>query len=503
MDDKDIIALSVPELGIDNALQVGMWYVQVGAEVPGDTLLLELETERAIFEVTAPRAARLVERRVKTGAEVAAGAVLAVLEPCSEPPPGPVPELRAPRVQEDSRYHALRTTAAARPAESDTVTRIPIVVPALGESVEEAMLGERLVEVGDWVEADQSLLILETDKVSVELPSPATGEVVAWNVEPDEDVVPGQEIGWLSFGAPVDQESLTSAEHLWPELARIREHPDDLLARRRLARRLSRANDPRGSWLELWNRADGGESTEGAIEGMRNTYSARWWTYLHRIGARCRWRAGFVFGVQLDAATCFEHQAAIAEHTPFVDTLSLTDCEGLSRDAWRTLFHAWGSKLRGLELAGNIDVALEVLATSDVLNLRELSLKGPTFSATFLALVHAGRLDTVEVLTCTSEHLADEAMLAWFERAPLASLRALHLEGTGLSERTLHALALTPCPALERVVVDRQAFTARTHLRLAQSTALPSLVDVGINPRRIEWQALVKDHPELAQKSVT
>ncbi|MBY0420734.1 MAG: dihydrolipoamide succinyltransferase, partial [Parvularculaceae bacterium] len=57
-----------------------------------------------------------------------------------------------------------------------------IRVPTLGESVTEATIGRWLKKVGDAVRADEPLVELETDKVSVEVPSPASGvlsEIVA------------------------------------------------------------------------------------------------------------------------------------------------------------------------------------------------------------------------------------------------------------------------------------------------------------------------------------
>ena len=49
---------------------------------------------------------------------------------------------------------------------------IELKVPAVGESITEAMIGEWLKAEGDWVEQDEPLVIIETDKVNVELPAP-------------------------------------------------------------------------------------------------------------------------------------------------------------------------------------------------------------------------------------------------------------------------------------------------------------------------------------------
>ncbi|CDZ40101.1 Pyruvate/2-oxoglutarate dehydrogenase complex, dihydrolipoamide acyltransferase component, partial CDS, partial [Neorhizobium galegae bv. officinalis] len=76
-----------------------------------------------------------------------------------------------------------------------------IRVPTLGESVSEATVGTWFKKVGDTVKADEPLLELETDKVTVEVPSPAAGvltEIVAAN---GETVGLGALLGQIAAGA--------------------------------------------------------------------------------------------------------------------------------------------------------------------------------------------------------------------------------------------------------------------------------------------------------------
>lgn len=72
--------------------------------------------------------------------------------------------------------------------------KVDIKVPAMGESITEATIGPFLKNSGDYVEADEELLELETDKVNQVLYAPQAG-VVEWKVKPDEKVTIGQVIG--------------------------------------------------------------------------------------------------------------------------------------------------------------------------------------------------------------------------------------------------------------------------------------------------------------------
>ncbi len=73
-----------------------------------------------------------------------------------------------------------------------------IRVPTLGESVAEATIGKWLKKPGDTVKVDEILLELETDKVSVEVPSPASGILSEITVKEGENVAPGGLLGVIS-----------------------------------------------------------------------------------------------------------------------------------------------------------------------------------------------------------------------------------------------------------------------------------------------------------------
>jgi len=78
---------------------------------------------------------------------------------------------------------------------------VEIKVPTLGESVTEATIGKWFKKVGDAVAADEPLVELETDKVTVEVPSPSAGTLEAIKVEAGQTVNVGAILGSVAAGA--------------------------------------------------------------------------------------------------------------------------------------------------------------------------------------------------------------------------------------------------------------------------------------------------------------
>ena len=77
---------------------------------------------------------------------------------------------------------------------------IDVVTPAAGESVTEGTILEWHVKVGDFIKVDDTIVEISTDKVDVELPSPASGTVVEILAEEGDTVGVGQVIARLAEG---------------------------------------------------------------------------------------------------------------------------------------------------------------------------------------------------------------------------------------------------------------------------------------------------------------
>src|ERR671923_80182 len=77
---------------------------------------------------------------------------------------------------------------------------IDVVTPAAGESVSEGTILEWHVKVGDFIKATDTIVEISTDKVDLELPSPASGTVTEILIEEGETVTVGQVIARLAVG---------------------------------------------------------------------------------------------------------------------------------------------------------------------------------------------------------------------------------------------------------------------------------------------------------------
>src|SRR6201989_897032 len=86
---------------------------------------------------------------------------------------------------------------------TDTTTQqiVDVVTPAAGESVTEGTLLEWPVKVGEEIKANDTIVEISTDKVDLELPSPATGTVTEILVAEGDTVTVGQGIARIAWGA--------------------------------------------------------------------------------------------------------------------------------------------------------------------------------------------------------------------------------------------------------------------------------------------------------------
>jgi len=88
----------------------------------------------------------------------------------------------------------------------------PITIPSLGESINEVVLGQWLVKDGQWVDQDATLIEVESDKVTQELPSPVSG-LVQIEKQTGQECAIGDTIGTIDEGAekPASDESELNA----------------------------------------------------------------------------------------------------------------------------------------------------------------------------------------------------------------------------------------------------------------------------------------------------
>src|SRR2546421_11794165 len=96
----------------------------------------------------------------------------------------------------------------------------PVKMPRLGESVAEGTIGSWLKNEGDWVEKDESLAEIITDKINAELPSPVAGRLTKILVKVDETVPVGADIALIEENTDVPASPPADAAP-GPDAARI------------------------------------------------------------------------------------------------------------------------------------------------------------------------------------------------------------------------------------------------------------------------------------------
>ncbi|WP_321837276.1 dihydrolipoyllysine-residue acetyltransferase [Pseudomonas kulmbachensis] len=173
--------IRVPDIGSGDGEVIEL-FVKVGDRIEADQSILTLESDKASMEIPAPKAGIVKSLKVKLGDRLKEGDELLELEVegAAAAPEAPAPAATAAAA-------AAAAPAAAAPA---AATIQDIHVPDIGSSGK-AKIIEILVKAGDTVEADQSLITLESDKASMEIPSPAAGVVESISVKLDDEVGTG------------------------------------------------------------------------------------------------------------------------------------------------------------------------------------------------------------------------------------------------------------------------------------------------------------------------
>ncbi|WP_144964024.1 dihydrolipoyllysine-residue acetyltransferase [Pseudomonas sp. DE0010] len=183
--------IRVPDIGSGEGEIIEL-FVKVGDRIEADQSLLTLESDKASMEIPAPKAGIVKELKVKLGDRLKEGDELLVLEAegaADAAPEAPAAEQKP--AQAEAAAPAPAAEAAPAPAAAPVAASVQdIHVPDIGSSGK-AKIIEVLVKAGDTVEADQSLITLESDKASMEIPSPAAGVVKEVIAKLDDEVGTG------------------------------------------------------------------------------------------------------------------------------------------------------------------------------------------------------------------------------------------------------------------------------------------------------------------------
>ncbi len=182
----------VPDIGDSGEVEVIEISVAVGDEIAEEDSVIVLESDKASMEVPAPVAGKVVEILVNTGDKVTEGSEILRVETVGAAP-AEAPVTAAPAVEAAPAAQAP-VAAASTAAPAAGPVRKEIFVPDLSGNNDVPVI-EVSVSVGDELNAEDGMLVLETDKATMEVPAPYKGKLVEFNITEGQTLNQGDLIG--------------------------------------------------------------------------------------------------------------------------------------------------------------------------------------------------------------------------------------------------------------------------------------------------------------------
>jgi len=189
-----IVEVKVPDIGDFESVSVIELMVKVGDTIKVDQSLITVESDKASMEIPSSHAGVIKELKVKLGDKVKEGVVLAMVESAQASASTPAAAPAAPHASAPAPDAA--TTAPAAPSPAAVASSIELFVPDIGDFKDVAVI-EVMVKVGDTVKAEQSLITVESDKASMEIPSSHAGVIESLKVKVGDKVNQGDLLGMI------------------------------------------------------------------------------------------------------------------------------------------------------------------------------------------------------------------------------------------------------------------------------------------------------------------
>jgi len=203
---------TLPDLGVDSA-EISEWLVKEGDAVTAEQPLVLVESDKASVEVPAPVSGKIIKFLVNAGDTVTNGQDFIVMasqsatqQPLASNPSGQ----GASQANSAANQNQPPAQTVSAPQSSTPPGKQTFGLPDLG--VESAQISEWMVKVGDEVTAEQPLLLVESDKASVEVPSPIVGKVAELLVNAGDTVTNGQDFVVIEAAGSVQSASSSASQ---------------------------------------------------------------------------------------------------------------------------------------------------------------------------------------------------------------------------------------------------------------------------------------------------
>ena len=182
-----VIDVVVPAVGESiSEVTIAAWSKKEGDSVKMDEVICELESDKATMDVPSSHSGVVKEVKVKIGDNLSQGSVVITLEEGAAASPAAAPVQASP--------------VAATTSSNSGGASIEIKVPDIGDYKDVPVI-EVLVKVGDQVEKEQSIVVLESDKATMDVPSSHSGVVKEVKVKVGDSLSEGSVVLILESGA--------------------------------------------------------------------------------------------------------------------------------------------------------------------------------------------------------------------------------------------------------------------------------------------------------------
>ncbi|WP_376998901.1 biotin/lipoyl-containing protein, partial [Bordetella pertussis] len=197
---SNIVEIKVPDIGDFKEVEVIEVLVSAGDTIKAEQSLITVESDKASMEIPASAAGVVKSVKVKVGDKIAEGTVILEVEAAgaaAAAPKAEAPKAEAPKAEQAAETPKADAAKAEAPQAQAAQAEAPaaagpieVKVPDIGDFKEVEVI-EVLVAEGDTIKAEQSLITVESDKASMEIPASAGGVVQSLKVKVGDKVAMG------------------------------------------------------------------------------------------------------------------------------------------------------------------------------------------------------------------------------------------------------------------------------------------------------------------------
>ncbi|SIQ95165.1 pyruvate dehydrogenase E2 component (dihydrolipoamide acetyltransferase) [Shewanella morhuae] len=206
----------VPDIGGDE-VQVIEICAAVGDTLEAEESIITVESDKATMDIPAPFAGVLTELKVAVGDKVSEGTLIAMMQAAGAAQAAPAPVAQAAPAQAAPAAAPVQAAPVATPTQATETKVVEVTVPDIGGDTDVSVI-EVLVAVGDKIDVDTGLITLETDKATMDVPSPFAGVVKDVKVAVGDKVSQGSLVIMLEVGGaapaatPAKAQSTTASQ---------------------------------------------------------------------------------------------------------------------------------------------------------------------------------------------------------------------------------------------------------------------------------------------------